>query len=140
MFDHSFCDSPIFYYHKSDQFAHAALRLEEVSEFGDQCFIEEFKKFDLKPGEGRWGEQTLEMGIASADKDCLRVCAYLFAHSIELLLKGFYLEKIGDLFKNKSGSGHAISSIYNALKEFIEPIPFVDDSELNDLLLKLDEV
>ena len=90
--------------------------------------------FDETTGEGFCEKESIELRQAERDRSCRKLSVYLFAHSVELLLKGLYIKKEGRPY-NK----HNVSKLYLHIKKIIEPHSF-DKGELNELFLKLDQV
>ena len=131
-FDHLFSEK--FFYLLACDFAHAADSLEQIADFGDRVWKEEMAKLNLKQGEGfKKHTPTTREHTASCDRRLRAISVYLFAHSLELLIKILHL----DSFK-KIEYSHKISSLFNDIKDKYAFSTKFNIDNLNELLLKLD--
>lgn len=139
MFENVFADNFGFYYFQADYFAHAAERLEQIAKIGDSAWDEEMRKEQESSGVPKYGvrpfKPTYEIYLAEKDRKCRNISIYLCAHSLELLLKGLYIEK----FNMPKKDSHRISVLYKNVKDLLEPHNFYQN-KLDNLFLWLDEV
>lgn len=94
--DECFPGHPSFYFLDSDVFFNSALHLENIANDAGVIWTQEMKKHNLIPGDGfKQVKTTREQDYASRDMRCMSVSKYLYAHSMELLVKGIALYKNG---------------------------------------------
>ena len=138
LFGENFKDEGGRYFWIAHDFALAADSLEKIAHDADKIWSAEFEKLNIQPGgefkKNESDEGVAEMQMASNYRRFHGISVYLFAHSVELSLKGLYIKKTGELIYT-----HKISELYRKTKEHIDQFVF-NASDLDDLFLKLDEL
>lgn len=115
---------------------HETSGLEELADLAIKRRKAEFKKLNLKPGDGfTQHNRSTELKIAENDLRCRRISVYLFSHSLELLLKGIYVK----INCKEPPYKHTITEIYKEVKNNII-IDRFNLNELHELFSKLDEL
>lgn len=129
-----FDDRPIFYYLQAMKFIHAAHRLEEVANWGDDSWQTNMENLvDAREGVIKI-EPSPEHDLVIADRNCRHISAYLFSHGLELLLKALNIHIYASV-----KPVHKISELYEKIRPHFDSIPLTS-LEIDGLLKKLDEI
>lgn len=139
IFDGMFQEDFAMYYWKAEIFDRAAIEVEALANRAEEEFGQIQRKNVLERGPDVVGKfvsvpvrpEDVMRGLEMNTRD---VAIYLYAHALELRLKGLCFQKIGE-----RPNRHSVKELYDKVKNHLELQAF-DEDKLSKLFIKLDEI